>query len=51
MECLLRNTIWDGTQYDMMKVGFEDDIVVFDVSIEHHNGTWNSNYAMPPQMQ
>lgn len=44
-ECLLHNTIWDGTQYDMMKACFEDDIVIFDASIEYHNGTWDSNYA------
>lgn len=44
-ECLLHDTIWNGTQYDTMKASFEDDIVIFDASIEYHNGTWDSNYA------
>lgn len=43
-ECVLHNTIWNGTQYDMLKACIEDDIVIFDASIEYHNGTWDSNY-------
>ena len=44
--CVLRPPIIDGNQYDMLKACMEDDIVIFDGSIEKdENGNWDSNYA------
>lgn len=44
--CVLSQPIIDGNQYDMLKACMEDDIVIFDGSIEEdENGNWDSNYA------
>lgn len=44
--CILRSPIVDGNQEDMIHACLEDDIIVFDGSLEEdENGSWDSNYA------
>ena len=41
----IKNPIFNGTQYDMLKASMEDDIIIFDASVEEINGNCDSNYA------
>lgn len=44
--CIMRSPIVDGNQDDMIHACLEDDIIIFDGSLEEdENGSWNSNYA------